>query len=123
MAQYVMNMDQPLQPNKLTIASATVLSAKTRVDCMEAMRQCDKSLRDAMLMEFSQYANLEGGKIFKDAWEKTVIGMLQTYQLNKDDTQWARLNALALAIDDHETMDPAFKKELLRQLLPDALFE
>ena len=90
---------------------------------MEAMRQCDEALRNAMLMEFNQYANLESDETFKDAWRETVIGVLQTYQLNKDDTQWARLNALALAIDDHETMDPAFKKELLQLLLPDAVFE
>ena len=90
---------------------------------MEAMRQCDESLRDAMLMEFRQYANLEGDEIFEDAWRRTIMGVLQTYQLNKDDMQWARLNALALAIDDHETMDPALKKELLQLLLPDAVFE
>ena len=123
MAQPFMDMTQPLQPSEPVIASATVLSAKTRVNCMEAMRQCDESLRDAMLMEFRQYANLEGDEIFEDAWRRTIMGVLQTYQLNKDDMQWARLNALALAIDDHETMDPALKKELLQLLLPDAVFE
>lgn len=71
-------------------------------------------------LQYRSFKMMEAGEEFRQAWKDTVAQRLQECEIAQEYKGY--LYALALAINDHETMDPSFKRELISSLLPDAIF-
>ena len=102
------------------ISTPEVLSPETYEECITAIYGYGDPLLSVCEKQYRGYKSMETGAIHEDGWMHTVEQVL--IQSEQDPSCEPLLYALTLAINDHETMEPERKRELIGMLLPKATY-
>ena len=106
--------------NPEKISTPGVLSPETYEQCITAIYGYGDPFLSMCEKQYRGYKSMDADDAHRDGWIYTIQQTLLQTEQNPNGKPL--FYTLILAINDHETMDPERKRELIGMLLPDAVF-